>query len=448
MTCRSRALPWRDFKKLPIASAPPPAASAASLCFGSGGASAASLGRRLVQAGRELLARTLAVHARSVLGPQLRRLRRTLDVVGRCHPRRGGQHAGVHDRSGHSVLGEHGHGRLADPHLRQQLSEVVEIGLRKRRNRRLQLLGVVRREGAERMLHPVAELAQHAIRDVLRRVGDEEHPDSLAADQAHGLLDGIDERLARVVEQQMGLVEEEDELGLVQVAGLGQLLEELGQQPHQHRGEEGGLLLDGRQLEARDDPAAVRRRAEKVRDLELRLPEELVAAAVLEADERAQEDPHGLRRQAADALQLGLSVVGVEEGEQGAEVGEVEERQPLRVGVVEDEPEALLLRLVGSEHLGEQLGPEVRHGGAHRHARADAAQRQKLDREGRRGRRGARARAMRFSAGPPASPGAARPETSPFTSAAKTGTPAAESCSARPCSVLVFPVPVAPAIRP
>ena len=45
-------------------------------------------------------------------------------------------------------------------------------------------------------------------------------------------------------------------------------------------------------------------------------------------------------------------------------------------------------------------------------------------------------------------PGAAIPERSPFTSAAKTGTPWAESCSARSCSVLVFPVPVAPAIRP
>src|SRR5215210_157884 len=40
------------------------------------------------------------------------------------------------------------------------------------------------------------------------------------------------------------------------------------------------------------------------------------------------------------------------------------------------------------------------------------------------------------------------PETSPFMSAATTGTPAAESCSASSCSVRVFPVPVAPAIRP
>ena len=55
---------------------------------------------------------------------------------------------------------------------------------------------------------------------------------------------------------------------------------------------------------------------------------------------------------------------------------------------------------------------------------------------------------MRFSAGPPGSPGAARPDTSPFTSAANTDTPATDSCSAIVCRVIVLPVPVAPAIRP
>ena len=46
------------------------------------------------------------------------------------------------------------------------------------------------------------------------------------------------------------------------------------------------------------------------------------------------------------------------------------------------------------------------------------------------------------------SPGADSPDRSPLTSAITTGTPAAESCSARPCSVFVLPVPVAPATRP
>ena len=41
-------------------------------------------------------------------------------------------------------------------------------------------------------------------------------------------------------------------------------------------------------------------------------------------------------------------------------------------------------------------------------------------------------------------PGMARPARSPFTSAAKTGTPARLNPSARVCSVTVLPVPVAP----
>ena len=55
------------------------------------------------------------------------------------------------------------------------------------------------------------------------------------------------------------------------------------------------------------------------------------------------------------------------------------------------------------------------------------------------------ARDFIFSLGSPAFD---RPERSPLTSAITTGTPAADSCSAMPCNVLVLPVPVAPAIRP
>ncbi len=55
---------------------------------------------------------------------------------------------------------------------------------------------------------------------------------------------------------------------------------------------------------------------------------------------------------------------------------------------------------------------------------------------------------MRFGAGPSGAPAAASPERSPLTSATKTGTPAVESCSAIPCTVFVFPVPVAPATSP
>ena len=90
-----------------------------------------------------------------------------------------------------------------------------------------------------------------------------------------------------------------------------------------------GLVLDGGQLEARDHAAAVGRHPQEVGDVELRLAEELGAAAVLEADERPQQHAHGRRREAADAGQLRLAGLGVEEGEQGAQVAEVEQRQAL-----------------------------------------------------------------------------------------------------------------------
>ena len=54
----------------------------------------------------------------------------------------------------------------------------------------------------------------------------------------------------------------------------------------------------------------------------------------------------------------------------------------------------------------------------------------------------------RLPAGPAGSPGAASPDTSPFTSATRTGTPASDSCSASSWRVFVLPVPVAPVTSP
>ena len=43
----------------------------------------------------------------------------------------------------------------------------------------------------------------------------------------------LEQHLRRFVEEQVRFVEEEDELGLVEVADLGQVLEQLGEQPEQ-----------------------------------------------------------------------------------------------------------------------------------------------------------------------------------------------------------------------
>ena len=62
------------------------------------------------------------------------------------------------------------------------------------------------------------------------------HADALAAHQPHHQLDALDQRLRRILEQQVRLVEEEHQLGLVEVADLGQLLEQLRQHPQQEGG--------------------------------------------------------------------------------------------------------------------------------------------------------------------------------------------------------------------
>jgi hypothetical protein len=140
---------------------------------------------------------------------------------------------GALDDAGAALLVEEGHQRLADAELGDGL---LGVELRVRAHglgRRLHRLLVARREGAQRVLHAVAELAEHGVRHVERVLGDEVDADALGADQPHHLLDLVEQRLGRVVEQQVRLVEEEHQLRLVEIAHLGQRLEQLGEQPQQ-----------------------------------------------------------------------------------------------------------------------------------------------------------------------------------------------------------------------
>jgi hypothetical protein len=122
---------------------------------------------------------------------------------------------------------------------------------------------------SRRTLEPMLRIAERAV---LRRKAD-----APAAQQAHDELDAIEQRLERVVEQQVRFIAEEHRLGLVEVADLGQLLVDLVQYPQQ----EGRVqlravhqLLSG---EGVDDALAILGLHE-VGDVEHGLAEELVAA--------------------------------------------------------------------------------------------------------------------------------------------------------------------------
>ncbi len=118
------------------------------------------------------------------------------------------------------------------------------------------------------MLDAGTELREHRVGHIGGQLGAEEHPDTLGADQLDRLLDLLQERLGRIGEQQVRLVEEEHQLGLVEVADLGQEGEQVGQHPHQECREQHGAGGLAAQFHQRDHPAALRVGAHQVRRLQ------------------------------------------------------------------------------------------------------------------------------------------------------------------------------------
>ena len=195
-------------------------------------------------------------------------------------------------------------------------------------------------------------------------------------------------------------------------------------------------------------PLPSARHLHEVGGVELGLAEERLGTLLVELHDLAEQHAGRGRRQPADALELGLAVVAGEVLQHRAEVVEVDQREPGLVGVVEHQRQRRRLRLVGAEHLGEELRAERRHRRAHGHTRPEAAEREErhrvaarrpLDTELRTRARDLVVRPPRAAAGRRGRP-SRRPRT--------LGTPMAESCSAMSCSVLVLPVPVAPAMSP
>jgi hypothetical protein len=175
------------------------------------------------------------------------------------------------------------------------------------------------------------------------------------------------ERISRTVEQQVGLVEEEHQLGPVQVADLGQGLEQLGQQPHHEGREHPRTVGHVGQLQQGHDALARGVGAQQVVDVEGGLAEQPGHPLLLEFDQLAQQHPQGRLGHPAQFGHGRLAFVGAEELQHLAQVLEVDQQQPARVGPVEDEAEHAGLDVVEVQHLGQQGRPELRHRGPHRH---------------------------------------------------------------------------------
>jgi hypothetical protein len=239
-------------------------------------------------------------------------------------------------------------------------------------------------------------------------------------------------------------VEEEHELGLVDIADLRQLVIEAREQPHHERREQRRLVLHVRELERAHQALAVAL-LHQVLELELGLAEECQRALLLQLHHLAEQHADRGLGHPAVVLEL-IGALPRQELEHGAQIGEVEQQQPAVVAELEHQRKHARLGLVETQHLGEEQRAERGHRRAELGA-ALAGEAEILDRKARAAPREARVLA-RWATRSLDSPGVARPERSPFTSATKTGTPRVESCSARSWSVLVLPVPVAPAMSP
>src|SRR5215467_2983375 len=168
-----------------------------------------------------------------------------------------------------------------------------------------------------------------------------------------------------VCEEQVRLVEEEDELGLVGVAHLRQRLEELGEQPEEKARVETRLQDELVGSEDVHDAAPAQISSEEVGELEGRLAEEARSPVALDGQERALDGRDG---GGVDQSVLGgdlLAIIG-DETQEGAQVVEVEEEEAAVVGELEGDLQHARLRGVDLEHAGEEAGPDLADGAAHR----------------------------------------------------------------------------------
>ena len=221
------------------------------------------------------------------------------------------------------------------------------------------------------MLHTVGELGQHVAGDVARALTDEVDADGLGADELDDLNDLLQQGLGHAVEEQVGLVEEEDHLGLVEVADLGQALEQLGQHPEQEGRVDRGALNELLAGENVDVAAAVRVGVHPVGDVQLRLAEEELAALLLELEQSALDRADTGGGDIA-VLHGELGPVLAHKLEHGAQILEVEQQQAVVVGHFKDNVQNAGLNLGQAE----QTRQEHRAHGADRdaHGMADLAE--------------------------------------------------------------------------
>ena len=226
----------------------------------------------------------LAVHLLLILTVQRRVIQQAVALViaDRPHSRAGGDNHRPLDHRRTAFLIEEGDQRLAGAQILDRLlgteGRIGAHGLGGGFHRLL----VLRRKGAQGMLHAVAQLAEHGVGNIRRVLRNEIDADALGADEADHLFDFIQQYLRRVVEQQMRLIEEEHQLRFFEVASFRQALVEFGEHPQQAGGIELRHLVEFFGAEDIDHPFTTGIDAHPVGNIQHRLAEEVLGALLLQ----------------------------------------------------------------------------------------------------------------------------------------------------------------------
>ena len=166
----------------------------------------------------------------------------------------------------------------------------------------------------------------------------------------------------------MRLVEEEDELGLVGVAHLGQFLEQFRQKPQQEGCIEPGRghqLVSGQDI---DPPPPIEIGAHEIGQFQRRFPEQPVAPLPLQHQKPPLDRADRGGRDISVAQGQRLAILAHPDQER-LKILEIEQRQPLFVGHAEGDVQDALLRLAQFQKPRQQQGAHLGHGRAHRVAR-------------------------------------------------------------------------------
>ena len=159
--------------------------------------------------------------------------------------------------------------------------------------------------------------------------------------------------------------------GLSESPTSGRSCEQVGEQPHQERGEQRRPVEDLRQLHQRDDAPTVRRRpASRSAVSNSGSPKKLSAPVSVKAMSSRSSTPAVEEASPPRSFEVALALVGGQVLDDGLQVLEVQQRQALLVRPVEDQVQRGRLGVVEAEHLRQQHRAERGHRGPHRGADA------------------------------------------------------------------------------